>query len=596
MANLPPLSPARKLLYSVCLTLLTLAVVVGGLEIGLRLAGFGHDAAFLRRWRAPDGTLWWRENRDFTLLYFPREIVRRPQPIRIPVEKSPETFRIFVLGSSAAMGDPEASFSLSRALEKMLSAAYPSVRFEVVNAAITAINSHVVRRIAEDCAEASPDLFIVYEGNNEVIGPFGPAAVIGPFARSALAIRTATALRATRTGQLIEAAARRLGFARVDRTTWGGMSMFLDAAIAADDPRLVHTRRLFRENLEAIIDAARQADAHTLLCTVITNLRDFSHFRSVRDPSLSADAAARWDAHWQQAADALATRKPAIAIEHLQACAEIDPGHAETWFRLGRACLQAGRDTEAAGHLQRALDLDTLRFRTDSGLNEAIRRLADSRPDDSSLVDLAALAAESAAHHIPGDDLLYEHVHLNMQGTLLAAEALFQAVSRELLRQGRISALQAAPDPETIRSRLAFTIYEQALIQRELLARFEKPPFNEKSDNRARLEHCRRVIAAADQILSAPENTAALATLYQTALEAAPTDWILQRNFGMFLLATGHPARAIPLLEQAAAWIDDDPDTLLALARAHEAAGHGQEARRRLDQLRLLEPDYPGLP
>jgi tetratricopeptide (TPR) repeat protein len=38
----------------------------------------------------------------------------------------------------------------------------------VVNAAITAINSHIVVRIAGDCADLSPDLFIVYLGKTLV--------------------------------------------------------------------------------------------------------------------------------------------------------------------------------------------------------------------------------------------------------------------------------------------------------------------------------------------------------------------------------------------------------------------------------------------
>ena len=45
--------------------------------------------------------------------------------------------------------------------------------FEVVNTAVTAINSHVVREIASDLEEIESDLWIVYMGNNEVYGPFG---------------------------------------------------------------------------------------------------------------------------------------------------------------------------------------------------------------------------------------------------------------------------------------------------------------------------------------------------------------------------------------------------------------------------------------
>ena len=36
---------------------------------------------------------------------------------------------------------------------------------------MTAIDSHVTVEIARDCTAHQPDLFIVYLGNNEVVGP-----------------------------------------------------------------------------------------------------------------------------------------------------------------------------------------------------------------------------------------------------------------------------------------------------------------------------------------------------------------------------------------------------------------------------------------
>ena len=135
------------------------------------------------------------------------------------------------------MGDPESSFSLARMLEAMLHAAWPQQRFEVVNAGVTAINSHLVRQYADDCARLEPDLFIVYEGHNEVIGPFGPAGVFAPFFGSERAIRLALWLKGTRTGQLFSAAGRTLAGRHDVPAEWGGMQMFLRQQIAGDDPR-----------------------------------------------------------------------------------------------------------------------------------------------------------------------------------------------------------------------------------------------------------------------------------------------------------------------------------------------------------------------
>jgi lysophospholipase L1-like esterase len=88
------------------------------------------------------------------------------------VEKAAGTYRVVILGESAAEGTPNPSFGLGRMLEAMLRLEFPERRFEVINAAMTAINSHVIWLIAQDCRQLKPDLVVVYMGNNEVIGSF----------------------------------------------------------------------------------------------------------------------------------------------------------------------------------------------------------------------------------------------------------------------------------------------------------------------------------------------------------------------------------------------------------------------------------------
>src|SRR5436305_11939586 len=119
----------------------------------------------------------------------------------LPAVKPRGTYRVFVLGESAARGHPDPSNSFSRVLEVMLRDRYPDKHFEVVNAAMIAINSHIVLPIARQCLEHSPDLLVVHLGNNEVVGPFGAAGVLGPFSPRLGVIRANLALKKTRTGQ-----------------------------------------------------------------------------------------------------------------------------------------------------------------------------------------------------------------------------------------------------------------------------------------------------------------------------------------------------------------------------------------------------------
>ena len=134
-------------------------------ELGLHLAGYGYSPAFL----LPDlrnGQKVFVQNNRFGWRFFGWRLARWSYPFTIPQAKAPDTVRIFVFGESAAYGDPEPRYGLARMLQAMLSLHHPGVRFEVVNAGMTAINSHVILPIARDCATANGDIWVIYMGNN----------------------------------------------------------------------------------------------------------------------------------------------------------------------------------------------------------------------------------------------------------------------------------------------------------------------------------------------------------------------------------------------------------------------------------------------
>ena len=64
----------------------------------------------------------------------------------------------------------------------------------------------------------------------------------------------------------------------------------------------------------------------------------------------------------------------------------------------------------------------------------------------------------------------------------------------------------------------------------------------------------------------------------------------------MALLGLGSAKDAIPWLEEARMWIDDDPDLLFALGKAYDETGDNARATEVFERLRILEPRYPGLP
>ena len=195
------LSP-KRILFAVVSILLVPVLLLTLLEGGLRLAGYGVAPDFF----VPvDGQRAWTANPNFARQFFPPALARLPQPIRVAFDKPADVTRVVVLGGSAAMGEPDPTFSFSRILDVMLASLYPDRRFEVINTGMATINSHVVRQIASELNRVQPDIVLIYMGNNEVVGPFGAGTVFGAYSPSLALIRLGIQLRSFRIGQLIDA-------------------------------------------------------------------------------------------------------------------------------------------------------------------------------------------------------------------------------------------------------------------------------------------------------------------------------------------------------------------------------------------------------
>src|ERR1035437_5011647 len=109
-----------RLFALIAVPLLFFAVV----ELTLRLAGFGYPTSFLL-----------------------------PSTNHVQetfVQNNQFGCRIFVFGESAAYGDPQPRFGLPRMIEALLGLHHPGVKSEVVNVAMTGINSHVIVPIARE--------------------------------------------------------------------------------------------------------------------------------------------------------------------------------------------------------------------------------------------------------------------------------------------------------------------------------------------------------------------------------------------------------------------------------------------------------------
>ncbi|MCZ7639751.1 MAG: hypothetical protein M5U12_29120 [Verrucomicrobia bacterium] len=163
--------------FRVAAVALSLLGFVAGAELILRGIGYGHPTGFLVH---PDkAERLWTDNPFFLWRFMPPGLARWPAPIQLRTPKPAGVFRVLVLGESAAMGDPEPAFGFSRVLQVLLEARLPGQTVEVINTGIPAINSHIVRAIAADCRPAEADVWVLYLGHNEVLGPGGLTSAFG---------------------------------------------------------------------------------------------------------------------------------------------------------------------------------------------------------------------------------------------------------------------------------------------------------------------------------------------------------------------------------------------------------------------------------
>lgn len=209
-------------------------------------------------------------------------------------------------------------------LQAMLSLRYLSTRFEVVNTGITAINSHSIREIARDCANADGDIWVIYMGNNEVVGPDGPGTIFGPQTPPLPVIRASLAVKSTRIGQLLDDLRRRFQPACSERNEWAGMTMFLGSQVRADDSRMGKTYDYFARNLSDIIRIGRDAGAAVVVSTVAVNLKDCAPFASEHRAGLSETERKKWDQFYLSGIDAQNAGNYQAAADQFRDAAQSD--------------------------------------------------------------------------------------------------------------------------------------------------------------------------------------------------------------------------------------------------------------------------------
>jgi tetratricopeptide (TPR) repeat protein len=586
-----PVSSRHLWLFRLSAIILGPLLAFGSLELVLRLAGYGYPTSFFLR-TCIHGQEFYVPNARFTYRFFSAKQARSPLPIRMAANKSTNAYRIFLFGESAANGDPDPTYGVGRYLEVLLRERFPKTDFEVVCVAITGINSHTILPIARECAGHQGDLWLVYMGNNEMVGPFGAETVFGARAPSPVLVRATLALKATRIGQLLDALAERLKGPSPSRKSWGGMQMFMENRLRHDDPARQRVYANFRKNLDDILCAAQRAGVPVVLSTVAVNLKDCAPFASLHAADLAPGDETSWNKTYAEGVALETAGSWREALVPYQKAARIDPYYADLQFRMGTCDLALTNYDQARRDFESAVDYDALAFRADTTINQIINATAARHAGQGVyFVDAAEALAQASPARIPGRELFYEHVHFNFDGNYLLA-LNFAAQVRKLLPDSISARDQGSwASAETCDRRLAVTVWDRQRVWQPIFNRITSPPFTGQLNHAAFIKMCEAKLdgAKTKMSLQSPEQAR---QMYEEALARSPDNTLLHGNFEQFLEAGENLAQAVAESQRVCELTPHLPGSYYYTGTLLVRLGRTREAEECFVRAIALQSDY----
>jgi len=363
-------------------------------EWGLRVAHIGKNVSFFQTCDTAEGSICY--NPHFAQTFFDPSFQRHPEYFSFSKNKKASTYRIFILGGSAAKGFPCSSVFIFSYMKKMLSSKVVNIQFEVINLASDSYNSHVLLEIAKELPRFSPDMIVVYSGNNEIIGPYGASSVFSHFFPSYYLVKLSTGASKTRIVQGLNYIKMRLVFDRnryEDLRQEDHLTKELDEKLKANkingnDWKLAKNYDFFKRNLSALVSGFVEKDIPILLCAVGSNLKDWAPFSGENN------------------------------------------SNANKHFQQGNEFLDVGDIEEARKELILARDKDELRFRASSQINKIIRQV--STQNGAIFLNIPEALDQNSKIGVAGNDLFYEYVHLNFRGNYLLARIIAEKIEADI--------------------------------------------------------------------------------------------------------------------------------------------------------------------
>ncbi len=596
-----PRSPGRRFLFGLLAALIPVGFFVA-IELGLRLANYGETyPLFIEHPTYSDYLLanpevirrYFNDPDDAPTVSIETSFFRKERP--------PGGLRLVVQGGSSAAGFPYGlGASPAGMLDSRLKRALPDRDIEVISTAMSAVNSYTLLDFADEIVAVEPDAVLIYAGHNEYLGVFGVGSgFLG--GQSRLATLGFLTLKDFRLYQLLGDLLTPL---LVEKSTAGRSGSMMsrvarERAIPLDSPLYERGVEQFRGNLRALLATYREAGIPAFVATIASNERDQPPF--VTRPAPGVDSEAR-QASVDDGLAALERGDAAAAATAFRAALRLDEGAADAWFGLARALSLAGDYGEAAGAYGRARDADQLRFRAPGLFNDIIRAVAAA--EGAVVVDVHGRMLERSENGVIGASLMLEHLHPNLDGYFLMADAFYDAMAAP----GGLAGIPAEADDARARRDIPVSDIDRHFGDYKVLRIMADWPFTEAAreprlppptDAASRLAHelyGQRINWAQAHDRLRKEylrggNTVGAVQIALILADAFPFLAKSQYDAGAALLATGRAAEAVRYFTRTVALAPGDPNALLGLGASQANAGRPADARRTLGRVLAIDAD-----
>lgn len=384
-------APNQNLVFKLITVVIPILILLA-FEIILRITGYGSNLNLFVKNPAEGYEKYMIVNPEIGKKYFQKFEYTAPANDIFLAEKPGNTFRVFVMGSSTVFGFPyERNLMFSRILHKQLEDAYPEKEIEVVNTAITAINSFTLLDFTSQILKYKPDAILIYAGHNEFYGAFGIGSnetMSRNRGLTSLHIKLMDLKIYQLVRNIIAGVSQKIASGNKEEVHGTLMKRMVgnkDILLGSEEYNIAMKR--YKQNMGEILKKAGKRKVPVFFSELVCNINGMEPFNSIADGNLEA---------------AIDVYKKAQAAEK--------NGEYETAFNL----------------YYKAKDLDCIRFRASEDVNRIVNELVEEYKVYR--VPMLYIFQNNSPNKLIGNNLMTEHVHPNIDGNFLMAQAFFTEI------------------------------------------------------------------------------------------------------------------------------------------------------------------------